>query len=111
MDAKLLENLPEQLPLYIIDFADLVTPTRQYTGAAVFWNETTLVGNYLPGAIAYTIKSIPDLLENARQATVTKWENDDRWHTWYVPCLVSWPEESSSNISRPKSSDCKCLFV
>nr|QOL01105.1 putative extracellular protein CSOL_032 [Pseudococcomyxa simplex] len=59
-----------------INIADLVTPVGQYTDAAVFWNEATLVGKYLPGAIAYTIKSIPDLLEDARQATVTKWEND-----------------------------------
>lgn len=58
-----------------INFADLVTPVGDYTDLAVFWNEATLVGKYLPGAIAYTIKSIPDLLEEARQAAITKWQN------------------------------------
>lgn len=58
-----------------INFADLVTPVGNFTDLAVFWNEATLVGKYLPGAIAYTIKSIPDLLEEARQAAVTKWQN------------------------------------
>ena len=59
-----------------INIADLVTPVGKYTDAAVFWNEATMVSKYLPGAIAYTIKSIPDLLEDARQAAITKWEND-----------------------------------
>ena len=58
-----------------INFADLVTPVGDFTDLAVFWNEATLVGKYLPGAIAYTIKSLPDLLEEARQAAVTKWQN------------------------------------
>lgn len=58
-----------------INIKDLVTPVGNYTDAAVFWTEATMVSKYLPGAIVYTIKSIPDLLEDARLASITKWDN------------------------------------
>ena len=59
-----------------INLQDLLAPVGNFTDATVFWDSFTTFSQYVPGAILYTVKSIPDMLDDARVAIQTKWDND-----------------------------------
>ena len=44
--------------------------------AAVFWDSATMYSQYIPGAIMYSVKSIPDLIGELEQLASTKMSND-----------------------------------
>lgn len=88
-----------------INLKDLLTPVGNFTDATVFWDSFTTFSQYVPGAILYTVKSIPDMLDDARTAIQTKWDNDalmaklvrltlacphPAWNWTPLPCIALW---------------------
>ena len=43
-----------------------------FTDASVFWDSFTTFSRYVPGAIVYTVKSIPDMLDDAARGPPDK---------------------------------------
>lgn len=43
--------------------------------AAVFWDSATMYSKYIPGAVVYSVKSIPDLIEQLEQLAGTAISN------------------------------------
>lgn len=43
--------------------------------AAVFWDSATMYSKYIPGAVVYSVKSIPDLIEDLEQLAGTAISN------------------------------------
>ena len=46
-----------------------------FADAAVFWDSATMYSKYIPGAVVYSVKSIPDLIENLEQLAGTAISN------------------------------------
>ena len=43
--------------------------------AAVFWDSATMYSKYIPGAVVYSVKSIPDLIQELEQLAGTAISN------------------------------------
>ena len=67
-----MEYSAETLPLNI---QDLLTPMGNYTDAQLLWSDAVLAAKYIPAGVDYAVKSLPDLLEEARQLVKTDWSN------------------------------------
>lgn len=75
-----------------INIQDLLTPMGNYTDAQLMWSDALLAAKYIPAGVAYTVKSLPELLEEARQAVKTDWSN-----TVGLEHLVRCPRLAHSN--------------
>lgn len=54
---------------------DLLTPMGNYTDAQLMWSDAVLAAKYIPAGVEYAVKSLPDLLEEARDVVKTDWSN------------------------------------
>lgn len=51
-----------------VNVQDLITPVGNYTDLEYLWDSAQLVSKYLPGAVHYTIQSIPEMLEAVKKS-------------------------------------------